>query len=162
LLTSAPAMVTELLGEAPRLEPRAVERWSVRVYRTFDELRELLEQGICRGHPDAVVHSAAVSDYEGGGFYAPAPGTTFNADSGCWRGAGDAPPALLPQKAGKVKSTEPELWLRLARAPKLIDLMRPAWGFRGVLVKFKLEVGLDEESLRQSAEESRRQSGADL
>jgi phosphopantothenoylcysteine synthetase/decarboxylase len=68
----------------------------------------------------------------------------------------------LPQQGSKVKSNEPELWLRLVRTPKLIDLMRSAWGFRGVLVKFKLEVGIGEADLREIAERSRRQSDADL
>jgi hypothetical protein len=61
-----------------------------------------------------------------------------------------------------VKSSEDELWVRLKRAPKLIDSVRGPWGFRGVLVKFKLEVGLSDEQLLQVAEASRVQSDADL
>src|SRR5262249_41827639 len=64
--------------------------------------------------------------------------------------------------AGKVKSDEPELWLRLVRAPKLIDRVRSDWSFSGILVKFKLEVGISEERLLDVAEASRRHSGADL
>jgi len=71
-------------------------------------------------------------------------------------------PALVDRSAGKVKSDEPELWLRLVRAPKLIDLVRTPWGFAGVLVKFKLEVGVGEEQLLDVAERSRRHSAADL
>src|SRR5262249_3805242 len=56
----------------------------------------------------------------------------------------------------------PELWLRLVRTPKLVDLVRSAWGFRGVLVKFKLEVGVSDERLLEIAERSRRHSAADL
>jgi phosphopantothenoylcysteine synthetase/decarboxylase len=65
-------------------------------------------------------------------------------------------------RAGKVKSDAPELWLRLVRTPKLIDRVRPDWGFTGVLVKFKLEVGVSEEQLLDIAERSRRHSAADL
>ena len=54
------------------------------------------------------------------------------------------------------------MWLRLVRAPKLIDQVRTEWGFRGVLVKFKLEVGLAEHRLLEVAERSRRASAADL
>jgi phosphopantothenoylcysteine synthetase/decarboxylase len=158
LLTSAPAVVAELLGEAPA----PAQRWTVLPYRTFEDLHGLLEQALRGGGFDAVIHSAAVSDYQGGGFYTPAPGTRFDPDRSCWLGLEDEPPALLPQRAGKVKSSEPELWLRLVRTPKLIDLMRPAWGFHGVLVKFKLEVGVGDDALRRVAEESRRQSAADL
>ena len=58
--------------------------------------------------------------------------------------------------AGKIKSDESELWMRLVRAPKLIDRVRDPWGFAGVLVKFKLEVGLTDEELLRVAERSRR------
>jgi hypothetical protein len=91
--------------------------------------------------------------------YAPAGGTHFDPARGRWEGSA---PALIDRAAGKVKSDEPELWLRLVRAPKLIDLLRAEWGFRGVLVKFKLEVGTDEARLLDIAERSRRHSSADL
>jgi phosphopantothenate-cysteine ligase/phosphopantothenoylcysteine decarboxylase/phosphopantothenate--cysteine ligase len=63
---------------------------------------------------------------------------------------------------GKVKSTHKELWLRLVPTPKLIDQIRRPWGFKGILVKFKLEVGATETELKQIAEKSRRHSDADL
>ncbi len=69
---------------------------------------------------------------------------------------------MVEHAAGKIKSNEPELWLRLLRAPKLIDLVRPAWGFNGVLVKFKLEVDTGDEQLLAVAEKSRTHSRADL
>src|SRR5262249_55740047 len=53
-------------------------------------------------------------------------------------------------------------WIRLKRAPKLIDQIREPWGFQGVLVKFKLEVGIGDEELLTIAERSRAQSQADL
>jgi hypothetical protein len=64
--------------------------------------------------------------------------------------------------ADKVKSDAPELYLRLVRTPKLVDKFRDPWGFRGVLVKFKLEVGITEKQLHDVAERSRRHSEADL
>jgi phosphopantothenoylcysteine synthetase/decarboxylase len=154
LLTSHPDVVTDLHGG-----PVSPERWAALRYRTFDELRELMRGAVQRSGLDVVIHSAAVSDYLSGGVYAPATDTHFDPVSGRWEGA---PPALLDRAAGKVKSDEPELWLRLVRAPKLIDLVRAEWGFRGVLVKFKLEVGIDEERLLDIAERSRRHSSADL
>jgi phosphopantothenate---cysteine ligase (CTP) len=54
------------------------------------------------------------------------------------------------------------LWLRLVRAPKLVDRVRADWGFRGLLVKFKLEVGIDDARLLEIAERSRLHSAADL
>ena len=58
---------------------------------------------------------------------------------------------LMDVSAGKVKSHHPELWLRLTPTPKLADLVRTAWGFRGAFVKFKLEVGATDDQLREVA-----------
>lgn len=130
-------------------------------YRTFDELADHLEREVRSRNYDGVIHSAAVSDYLSAGVYAPDAGTAFDADTGAWRSDG-GPPKLRDARAGKVKSTEPELWLRLVRAPKLIDQLRGAWHFAGLLVKFKLEVGVGDAELLRVAERSRRDSGADL
>lgn len=152
LLTSHPEIVTQLgLDLSP-------DRWVMERYRTFDDLARLMEAVVRAGEPDAVIHSAAVSDYRFAGVYAPAAGSRFNAEE-C-RIAGDG--KLIDRSAGKVKSDEPELWLRLVRAPKLVDLLRTSWSFAGILVKFKLEVGLDDEQLLEVAERSRQHSSADL
>jgi phosphopantothenoylcysteine synthetase/decarboxylase len=156
LLTSHPEAVAELGGAEP------AEGWRVLRYRTLDDLQREMSQRISSGNFDAVIHCAAVSDYRAAGVYAPAPGTHFLPQSGQWSSDVPEPPALIDRSAGKVKSDEPELWLRLERAPKLIDLVRAEWGFTGVLVKFKLEVGVSEERLLAVAEASRRQSRADL
>src|SRR5438876_10979147 len=127
-------------------DPPLTERWTPYGSRTFDDLQKLMEAAVRRGDLDAVIHSAAVSDYRVAGVYAPAPQTQFQIDTGQWTSPG-GPPALLDRAAGKVKSDEPELWLRLVRTPKLVDLIRTDWGFRGLLVKFKLEVGVTDERL---------------
>jgi phosphopantothenate-cysteine ligase/phosphopantothenoylcysteine decarboxylase/phosphopantothenate--cysteine ligase len=133
------------------------------VYHTFDELMAAMETLIREKPPDAVVHSAAVSDFQVAGVYAPAPGTRAKASTGSvmWESA-DGAPRLVSVAAGKVKSDAPELWLRLTPAPKIIDRIRADWGYRGILVKFKLEVGVDEVQLIEVAEASRRHSHADL
>jgi phosphopantothenoylcysteine synthetase/decarboxylase len=128
-------------------------------YRTFDDLQAAMAERISAGRLDGVIHSAAVSDYRSGGIFAPAPGCRFDGNAHTWHGA---PPALVDRAAAKVKSDEPELWLRLVRTPKLVDRIRRDWGFRGILVKFKLEVGIAESDLLAIAERSRRQSAADL
>jgi phosphopantothenoylcysteine synthetase/decarboxylase len=155
LLTSHPEAVTDPAALA--------DRWTLSRYHTFDDLQQQMSALVRDGGFDAVVHCAAVSDYVSAGVFAPAPGTRFTAgaDGGSWR-AEDGAPALLDRAAAKVKSDEPELWIRLTRAPKLVDLVRGAWGFRGLLVKFKLEVGVDDERLLDIAERSRAHSAADL
>jgi phosphopantothenoylcysteine synthetase/decarboxylase len=156
LVTSHPNVVKE---QAPNLT-LGTARWAVEPYRTFDDLDAALGRSLQGGGVDVVIHSAAVSDYLSAGVYAPAPGTRFDAASATWRC--DDNPTLVDRTAGKVKSDEPELWLRLVRAPKLVDKVRTAWGFRGVLVKFKLEVSIADDQLIEVAERSRRQSAANL
>ena len=111
-------------------------------YQTFEELEALLADKVATGKFDAIIHAAAVNDYHVAGVY-------------------DANRRLI-DATGKVKSNEPELWMQLVRALKLIDRMRTDWKFKGVLVKFKLEVGIDEAALLMIAEASRQQSDADL
>lgn len=157
LLTSHPEVVAEIRGPAGL--PRG--NWTSEPYRTFDDLQEALKRSLTRGTFDALIHAAAVNDYRSAGIYAPAPGTRFDPQAARWE-CTTGPPALVDRAAGKVRSQEPELWLRLVRTPKLIDRVRSDWHFRGVLVKFKLEVGISEEELRNIAEPARRQSAADL
>jgi phosphopantothenoylcysteine synthetase/decarboxylase len=154
LVTSHAEAVAEMCDGRPPGD----ERWSMYRYRTFEDLQARLAE-LVGGGPDAVIHCAAVSDYLSAGVYAPATGTGFDETTGRWQGPA---PALVDRRAGKVKSDEPELWVRLKRAPKLVDLFRSAWGFHGVLVKFKLEVGLTDEALLKVAEASRVHSDADL
>lgn len=113
----------------------------VREYQTYEDLAGLMAFYLTDGGYNALIHSAAVSDY-------------LCAEV---RGPGGPLPA-----GGKVKSDHDELWLRLVRAPKLIDRVRSDWGFAGVVVKFKLEVGVDEDALLQTAEASRERSSADV
>jgi phosphopantothenate---cysteine ligase (CTP) len=148
LLTSHPETIAEQAGPHLRLL----------AYRTFDALDAAMAHHIVENPCDAVIHSAAVSDYRAAGIFAPAPGSCFDANNGLWLGD---PPRLVDRAAGKVKSDEAELWLRLVRTPKLVDRIRRDWGFRGILVKFKLEVGVSETDLLALAERSRRQSAAD-
>jgi phosphopantothenoylcysteine synthetase/decarboxylase len=157
LLTSNPQAVLEQKPETSHAE----SRWQIRRYDAFDDLRVQMEQEVKRGSFDAVIHSAAVSDYLAAGVFAPAPGTQFS-ELHTWRQSASTAPAMLDRAAAKVKSDESELWLRLVRAPKLVDMVRAQWGFRGILVKFKLEVGVSDKQLLEIAESSRRQSQADL
>jgi phosphopantothenoylcysteine synthetase/decarboxylase len=157
LLTSRPEAVAELsVRELP------TERWQVCRFQTFEELQHLMTERIAREGPEALIHSAAVSDFSCAGIYAPAAGTRFRESGLSWQAEAPATPSLRDMSAAKVKSDVPELWLRLVRTPKLIDLVRSAWGFRGILVKFKLEVDVSEERLLDIAERSRCQSAADL
>jgi phosphopantothenate-cysteine ligase/phosphopantothenoylcysteine decarboxylase/phosphopantothenate--cysteine ligase len=157
LLTSHP----EVLASVPGVRVRHAPDWRVCPYRTFEELETLMAASITDGGFDAVIHAAAVSDYQVTGVYAPGGGTHFDLGEMSWAAASGRP-RLVDATAGKVKSHHPELWLRLQPTPKLVDKVRVAWGFKGILVKFKLEVGVTEAELLAVAEASRMQSGADL
>ncbi len=156
VLTSHPEVVDVLRRDDSTLPALH----NINQYRTFDDLADSMRQHIGDG-PDAIVHCAAVSDYQSAGIYSAAEGTTFDTDSLTWETTGHSP-TLRDMQAGKVKSDAPELWLRLVRTPKLVDKIRDEWGFRGVLVKFKLEVGAEESTLLEIAEKSRRLSKAEL
>jgi phosphopantothenate-cysteine ligase/phosphopantothenoylcysteine decarboxylase/phosphopantothenate--cysteine ligase len=133
----------------------------VHAFRTYEDLRELMAANLTRFEFDCVIHCAAVSDYALDGVYVPAIGTSFNPQCSIWTARSDLP-QLEDASAGKVKSQHDELWLRLVPTPKLIDMVGGAWNHRGILVKFKLEVGTSEQELLQVAEASRQQSAAHL
>src|SRR5688500_7881360 len=64
-------------------------------------------------------------------------------------------------QAGKVKSSHAAIAVLGERTEKLVDLFRTEWGHRGLLVKFKLEVGIGRQELLRVGEASRTASGAD-
>ena len=128
LLTSHPEVVSSLSQTPP------TERWLIRTYRTFDDLQELMRNELNGDVPDALIHCAAVSDYELAGIYRPDMETRRQGDRETGRrgdretgrqGDGETGPLSLSPcllvslsaalDAGKIKSAEPELWLRLVR-----------------------------------------------
>lgn len=132
-------------------------RWHIRSYRTFTDLHTAMAELVSGSGFEGLIHAAAVSDYHLAGTYAPTTGAHFDPMTGQWTNG-----KLKDVSASKVKSHHPELWLRLEPTPKLADMVRTTWGFRGVFVKFKLEVGITDEELHLIAERSRAQSNADL
>lgn len=144
-------MVTLLTSERPSREQlRPYSNLSVRHYRTFDDLAELMEEEIRHRTPEAIIHSAAVSDYRPVGLW------QLDADrqlKGVTR---------TGQVAGKVSSAHERLFLELVPSEKLVDQIRQPWGFDGVLVKFKLQVDMSDQELLAIANRSRQHSDADL
>ena len=63
--------------------------------------------------------------------------------------------------AGKVKSAHREVAILGEQTEKLVDLFRTEWKHSGLLVKFKLEVGVSKDDLIRIGQSSRRSSGAD-
>lgn len=135
LITSHPEALTEISTSS---------RMRILSYRTFEELQSAIETGLNETKFDVVVHAAAVNDYHVVGTFARIDGE------------------FVDVSAAKIKGHHPDLWLRLTPAPKLIDRYRKEWGYRGILVKFKLEVDVSDQELVSIAEASRAHSGADL
>jgi phosphopantothenoylcysteine synthetase/decarboxylase len=129
--------------------PKHLDQFKLIEYKTFDELESLMEQEIRNGHYDIVIHSAAVSDYRPVDVLAPLPHDYYNK-------------GMVSIKADKVSSDHPEIYIKCVQTPKLVDYIREPWGFNGVLVKFKLQVGITKEQLLEIARNSRKVSSADF
>lgn len=134
---------------------------TVIAFRTFDEIAAQLQQLVKAGEFDSVCHTAAVGDYLSAGVYTAEPGTSFNARTRQWefRGPGAA---MRDHKPGPNDAPDSEVWVRMVRAPKLIDRVRSQWNFKGLLVKFKTAGGIGDQELVEVAEKSRLKSAADL
>ena len=135
-----------LITSNPKLVKSASEKLKVTSFRTYDELISLMEKEITSGDFDVVIHSAAVSDYRVSGVF------VKNSSS-----------ELAPiDRDNKISSAHQSLFLEMTPTQKIIDLIRTPWGFRGKLVKFKLEVGLTDKELIRVAEASQAASDADF
>jgi phosphopantothenoylcysteine synthetase/decarboxylase len=130
---AAGARVTLLHGPG-QARPTDSDRSALHVidFVTFDDLHAAVREQIGTRTFDAMVHTAAVSDYR---------------------------PAA--PEAGKLPSGAEEWTLRLRPTPKIVDEVR-GLDPDVLLVKFKLEVGKTEAELLEIAARSRDRSDADL
>jgi len=116
------------------------------LFDTFDDLAMLLEKETCKNIYDAIIMTAAVSDYSCAGIFQ----------------APDFDTPIATSANEKISGNHQELWLKLKPLPKLVDQFRTTWKFKGILVKFKLESNIDQQKLLHLAEQSRVHSDADL
>lgn len=116
-----------------------------RMFKTYDELYEIMEQEVKIGAYDVIIHTAAVSDYK--------------VAEVCMM---DQEKLWAIDKSNKVSSAHEDLYLHLVKTPKIIDLIREPWKFKGYLVKFKLQVDVNDHELIKIAKKSRVDSGADM
>lgn len=123
-------------------------------FTSHAELRGALSAMLARQAYDAVFMTAAVADYRPAGVYQVVQREQAQAD-------GVERWTVRSVQAEKVKSTHGRIAVLGEPTKKLVDLFRTEWGHRGLLVKFKLEVGVDTAELLRIGEASRRASGAD-
>jgi phosphopantothenate-cysteine ligase/phosphopantothenoylcysteine decarboxylase/phosphopantothenate--cysteine ligase len=145
-LTSNRAHADEVAaGKAPNV--------TASTFTSHAELKGALAALMARERYDAVFMTAAVADYRPAGVFAVTARETLPDGSERW--------TVRDAQAGKVKSTHKHIAVLGEPTEKLVDLFRTEWNHRGLLVKFKLEVGLTADQLKQVGEQSRLASGAD-
>jgi phosphopantothenate-cysteine ligase len=123
-------------------------------FTSHAELKSLLASLMHKHRYDAVFMSAAVADYRPVRVYAVESRKQTN-EPGRERWV------VRDVQAGKVKSNHPAIAILGEQTEKIVDLFRTTWKHEGLLVKFKLEVGLTRDELLRVAEASRKASGAD-
>ena len=124
-------------------------------FNTFDQLNESMCTLVMERLFHVIVHSAAVSDYKPVGIYQQV-GDPVESDGGLLRNLQKL------DSTGKVGSNHSELWMRLTPTIKIVDQIRQPWGFKGTLVKFKLQVGMSDTDLIDVATRSMKHSQADF
>jgi phosphopantothenate---cysteine ligase (CTP) len=148
LLTSNRAHVEQLSADGPD------SRITTSSFTDHAELRGALAALMAREPYDAVFMSAAVADYRPAGAYEIViRESDVNEVTERW--------LVTPVQAGKIKSSYPAIAILGERTEKLVDLFRTEWKHRGLLVKFKLEVGIDNDELIRIGQSSRKASGAE-
>ncbi|QOV87823.1 phosphopantothenoylcysteine decarboxylase domain-containing protein [Humisphaera borealis] len=149
LVTSNRDHQRELAGAGAADALRAVP------FTSHGDLRQSLATLMATQRYDAVFMTAAVSDYGPERAYQVIDRKPDPAERGreLW--------VVKDAHAGKVKSTFDEIAILGRKTVKIVDLFRGEWGYRGMLVKFKLEVGIDREALIRIGQASRLASGAD-
>ena len=127
------ANVTLLLGPSFDISSVVLPK-SLKVvrFKFFDELDSLVSEYLKTQKFDAMIHSAAVSDFQ-----------------------------LAKAHEGKIKSSADKLILELVPTKKIVDGVKKL-APKIFLVKFKLEVGLSEGELKKVAMNGLKQSNADL
>jgi len=121
-------------------------------FTSHDELRGLLATRVMQKKYDAIFMTAAVADYKPLASYSVIERTEMGGGTEHW--------IVQNVSAGKVKSAYREIAFLGTQTEKLIDLFRRVWKYEGLLVKFKLEVGLTDDELLEVARKSRAASDA--
>lgn len=145
LLTSNRQHLADIEREAGRL--RGIG------FTSHADLRSLLAEQMKRQRYDGVFMAAAVADYQ--------PVRTYRVAEREILADGRERWIVQDVQAGKVGSSYERIAILGERTEKLVDLFRSQWGYVGLLVKFKLEVGRSREQLLDIGRRSRAASGAD-
>lgn len=122
-------------------------------FRSHADLLACLKQLVTTHRYDAIFMTAAVADY--------APAATYAVLDRKPLGDGTEQWTVRNVQAGKVKSNHRAIAVLGEQTKKIVDCFRAEWGYRGMLIKFKLEVGLSKDELLAVGRASRVASDAD-
>ncbi|HVT89839.1 MAG TPA: phosphopantothenoylcysteine decarboxylase [Tepidisphaeraceae bacterium] len=147
LLTSNQQHIAEMKAQAGAVHAT----W----FGSHADLRDLLEKKVRENSYDAIFMSAAVADYKPARVYAVVSKEPDPSAPGRERWI------VQDVQAGKVKSNHSAIAILGEQTEKLVDLFRKRWNYRGLLVKFKLEVGIGMDDLIRIGQVSRNSSGAE-
>ena len=123
-------------------------------FTSHAELKEALAALMGRQQYHAVFMTAAVADYRPVRVYQVLNRRSTAAD-------GQESWTVRDVQSPKVKSGFASIAVLGEQTEKIVDLFRKQWGHTGLLIKFKLEVGIGHDELLRVAESSRLGSGAD-
>jgi len=150
-------LVTSNLEHIRNLQAQPQARFPITctAFRSHNDLRDAIERLITGRRYDAVFMTAAVADYRPVRVYAVKQRSVRPEAPGAeqW--------LVSDVQAPKVGSGHEAIAVLAVRTEKIIDMFRSRWGYRGLLVKFKLEVAKPLEELLRIGENSRLASGAD-
>jgi phosphopantothenate-cysteine ligase/phosphopantothenoylcysteine decarboxylase/phosphopantothenate--cysteine ligase len=148
----AGAQVDLITSNAAHLVPRP-SSLATTPYRSHRDLIDAIATKLRESTYNAVFMTAAVADY--------APAGAFEVVSR--EPQADGTERWIVRTADKPKVTSQLKQLAVLGDPteKIVDKFRRDWHYRGLLVKFKLEVGLSREQLVAVGQKSRVHSGAD-
>jgi phosphopantothenoylcysteine synthetase/decarboxylase len=121
-------------------------------FTTHAELKQALELVMRKHTYEAIFMTAAVADYRPTGSYEIVRRQQGTGGEEIW--------SVRNAHTDKIKSNYEQIAILGERTEKLVDLFRTTWGYKGLLVKFKLEVGIAPEKLIEIGQQSRRASGA--
>ncbi|MGH7178997.1 MAG: phosphopantothenoylcysteine decarboxylase [Tepidisphaeraceae bacterium] len=130
-------------------------RMHASAFTTHAELKASLAALMATHKYDAIFMTAAVADYK--------PDRVFAVlDRRSTGVAGEEQWRVRDVQAGKVRSSHEQIAVLGSQTEKLVDLFRSEWKHAGLLVKFKLEVGISNDELIRIGQASRKASGADF
>jgi phosphopantothenate-cysteine ligase/phosphopantothenoylcysteine decarboxylase/phosphopantothenate--cysteine ligase len=145
--------VTLITSNAQHRDEAQALGMTTEAFRSHADLMKILESRVTGQSFDAIFMTAAVADYVPDGAFAVLDRKPLPDGTEQW--------IVQPAQAGKIKSNHAQVAFLGRQTEKIVDRFRRDWAYKGLLVKFKLEVGLSADQLIEVGKKSRVASDAD-